>query len=333
MTQLNYTIEDHYLVAIFSSACSIICIIISLCIIILIGLTRIGLNNIHHLLICNTCLASIFYSLVTINNYIYLIYIDWERSDQSCRWRAYFSYIGIAGVLHSYMIQAIARLIFFKYAFRFRWLITSKTHYILMLIQWFEVFLIVLPTVLTEDIKYIPKFLCWIPGERLLHIIYAFIAYYAIPILIIISIYIVIIYQIRKTKENLQNEMILLNNQKKEMRLVRNILILLIIYLSGGVPTMIAIEIPTNKIPYLTGLATQTLSVTLANLFTILLDRELRILVKRKFFPNRSIIPFNNQQNIQSNTQIRQQNNINPNVNNSVLCQLNLQQNQMTPIM
>jgi hypothetical protein len=107
-----YTINEYYVAASLSSAFAFICIIIGIIIVILIWRTKPSLHTVNHLLICNTCIASIVYCVSTINQYIYLIFIPWESSDMSCRWRAYFYYLGITGFMYSYMIQSISRFFF-----------------------------------------------------------------------------------------------------------------------------------------------------------------------------------------------------------------------------
>lgn len=170
----KYTIEDYYISASLSSFFSLISIIICTLILILIWRTKRRLHTIKHLLIYNTCIASIVYCIVTINNYIFLIFIRWDTNDISCRWRDYFAYLGIAGVLHSYMIQAISRSFFNIVSGKYRWLRTLKAHYILIGIQWIVVVCITLPCNTTNDIRFSVNSLCWIPVEYTLHTLYTF---------------------------------------------------------------------------------------------------------------------------------------------------------------
>jgi hypothetical protein len=95
----KYVLEDYYVPAALSYSFAIITIVNSIVILIIICRTKPHLHTINHLLIGNTCIASILYCVVTINIYIFLLFIRWETSDMSCRWRGYFIYAGIAGLL------------------------------------------------------------------------------------------------------------------------------------------------------------------------------------------------------------------------------------------
>ncbi len=276
---MDITIEDYYTPAGLSSGFAVICILISIAIIILVWQTKPRLHTVNHLLICNTCAALILFSMAHINNYVFLIFIPWETSDLGCRWRAYVTYVGMAGTSYSYMIQAISRFFFSVLRVKYRWLTTFKIHYILIFIQWILVFIIISPTVITKDIHFIQYMICFVPSTRLLHIIYAVVVYYIIPVLIIIIIYIYIYYCIRRKKSNATTVGNSLLSQKRDLEVLRNIIILISICLSGGLPTIGALLIP-GKIPLLLALTTQTLSVFLATLFCILLDRELCQVVK-----------------------------------------------------
>ncbi len=94
-----------------------------------------------------------------------------------------------------------------------------------------------------------------------------------------------------------------LNSQKRDLELLRNIVLLLCIYLAGGIPTIIITRIPASKIPHLASFATQTLAVAFANLFTIVLDRELRLVIKGMICRTTRVVPLNNAGNIQQNLQ------------------------------
>jgi hypothetical protein len=124
---------------------------------------------------------------------------------------------------------------------------------------------------------------------------------------VIISIYIYIFYRIIKIKRNSTLIINYLNSQKRDLELLRNIVLLLCIYLAGGIPTIVITRIPENKILHLTSFATQTLAVAFANLFTIVLDRELRLVIKRMICRTTPVVPLNNAGQIQQNLQNKRQ--------------------------
>jgi hypothetical protein len=264
-TGIVYTLEDYYIVASLSVSFCFIALVISIIILVLIWRTKSRLHTVHHLLVCNTCIASILYCITTTNNYLFLIFIRWDTSDMNCRWRAYFAYVGIAGVMYSYLIQAISRFYFSILSSKYRWLATFKTHYILICSQWFVVFLITSSTLITKDITFHLDKLCLINISKTLHVSCAIFAYYIIPLLIIIIIYIYIYHRVRKTKKNAKTMPHSNNNRKRDLEVLRNIVILISIYLGGGLPTIIFFLTPT-KYPYLVNLVTQSLAVAIAKL-------------------------------------------------------------------
>ncbi len=153
---------------------------------------------------------------------------------------------------------------------KYRWLITFKRHYLLICIQWFLVFIIVSLNVLTTDIHFSPTDLCWVPIECKLHTAYTYFAYYVIPIVPILIIYIYIFYRVMKKKRNAINFRTSLNHHKHDLEVLRNIVILISVYLSSGLPTVVA-DSTSSKLPYMLSLVTQVFAVLIANLCTIVL--------------------------------------------------------------
>lgn len=287
------SVKDYYIVSAFSIIFSLMTIFICILILFLIKTNKPRLDTNHHLLICNTCIASILYSIVTINNYIYLIFIFWERSDISCRWRAYFTYVGIAGVMYSYLIQAISSFFYSVLSNNYRWLIGYKTHNILIFLQWIIVFLITLSSLISKDIFYFPNNLCLISMKNIIHVIYAIFAFYVFPLVSIIIIYVYIYYRVKKIQRNRITMRGLMLNEKRDLELLRNISILISIYLGGGLPSILFF-ITQNNILYLLNLVTQSLTVVIASLGIIVLDREIRQVTKNFIKRKRRVVPFIN---------------------------------------
>ncbi|CAF0726675.1 unnamed protein product [Rotaria sp. Silwood1] len=211
---------------------------------------------------CNTCIASIVYCIVQTINYIFLIFVPSETSDVACQWRGYFGYMSISAATYSYLIQAISRLFFSKFSTKYPWLITFKTHYYLILTHWIVVLIIPLSSVITKDIYFRPGLLCWVP---------------------------------LKIKNGSKRAEMILNtvNDKRDLEVFRNIVILLSIYITGGIPTLIFLLF-TIEISYLAGIVTFTLAVTVEKICTILLDRELRQVVWNIIFSRNRVTPFEN---------------------------------------
>lgn len=278
---------NYQLIIPISLCFSLISVIISFGILFLIYLTK-RLHTIAHLLICNTCISSIFYCLIQGINYIYLIFLTSNTSDVSCRYRAYFGYMSIASVIYSYCIQALSRYLFSIFQTNHRWIITFKIHFLIIFLQWIIVLLIPLPALLTKDIYFRPTFLCWVPKEKLLHAIYTLFVYYLIPITLIIIIYINIYYRV-KSIDQTKSESLKIIKQKRNLEILRNICLFIGIYTCGGIPTLIYITTGI-EIFYSISIIFLSLTLTIERICIIIFDREIRIIIRNYFCKTKTTI-------------------------------------------
>ena len=290
-------IEDYYIVCSFSGVCALVAVAISIMILIAVWRTKPSLHTVRHLLVCNTCIASMLYCIVQTVNYVYLIFFPEYTSDISCRWRGYFAYISICGVAYSFLIQAISRMLISIYSRKYRWLIKYKVHRILICIQWFVSILIPLPAIITKDIYFRPNSLCWVPLKRTIHVSYTYTAYYIIPVLSIALIYIFIYYRVQQTVTSAEIRVRSAHNDNRDVKLLRNIFILVAIYLIGGIPTLLFL-VTSIRTLYLIGIVTISLAVAVEKVCTILLDRELRQVIRKLLLKTTRVTPIDNVQMI-----------------------------------
>ena len=283
-------INNYYIVCSLSSAFGLFSVIISMIIVIIIACSRLQLHTVRHLLVANTCIASIVYCTAQTTNYIILIFFPSITDDVACRWRGYFGYMSIVAATYSYLIQSISRLFFTVFSTRHPWLTTFKTHRILIGIHWLTVIIIPLPSVITNDIYFRPGLLCWVPMRSFIHVVYTLLAYYVVPVLATFGIYVYILKYIKKIKK--QTQLIRHTvNEKRDLEVNRNIVILLSIYISGGIPTFLFV-ITSSEVLYLLGIVTFSAVVMIEKLCTIRLDRELRSVVKKMICSRNRVIPF-----------------------------------------
>jgi hypothetical protein len=200
--------------------------------------------------------------------------------------------MSISAATYSYLVQATSRLLFSVFSTKYPWVTTFKVHYILILIHWCIVIVITSPAIITTDIYFRPGLLCWVPFKDTLHMGYTLFAYYVVPI---ISIMIIYIYIYRRIKRTRKSAVIILTttNDKRDLEVLRNIVILLFIYIVGGVPTLIFL-LTDLDIFYLSGIVTFTFTVAVEKICTILLDRELRQVVKEILYSRNRVMPFEN---------------------------------------
>ncbi|CAF1119902.1 unnamed protein product [Adineta ricciae] len=286
---VSSNLEDYRLVALISLIFVLIAVTISAFIFILVWQTKPRLHTINHLLMCNTALATVFYCVTMKVNFAYVLFGQWDTSDLSCRFRAYFAYSGIAGVIYSYLIQAISRFFFSVLSNKYRRLTSFKTHYILIICQWFVVFLVTSPSVVTKDIYFVPHVFCWVPLEHVMHLAYTAFAYYILPVVVIVTIYTYIYVRIRKVRANATAAS--QNSQKRELELLRRIAILLGIYLTSGIP-WILFMVTSIRLIYMINLVSPSVGVSVEKLCTVLLDREMYRIIRAKMRTVTRVTPF-----------------------------------------
>ena len=286
-------IREYYIVCSFTAVFFLIAMAISLTILILVYKTKPRLHTVRHLLICNTAVASILFCIVQTNNYMFLLFIPQGTSDMSCRWRGYFAYLTLCGVLYSFLIQAISRLFISLFSRQYRWLTTFRVHYLLIGIQWFVAIVLPLPAIVTMDIISRPYALCFVPLRRMIHVAYTYIAYYTIPAILICILYIFIYHRVKQMSNRAEIIVRSVNSNKRDLELLRNIVILLSVYLMGGVPTLLFL-FSGLRILYLMGIVSIAFGVATEKVFTVLLDRELRQVVRQLRSKGTRIIPIDN---------------------------------------
>ena len=273
----NRSSANYGILAPISMSFSLISIGISLSILLLICCLK-QFHSVTYLLMCNTCLSSIFFCLVQWINYIYLLFIASNTSDHSCRWRAYFGYMSVVAVIYSYLFQAISRYIFTILSRKFPWMTTWQCHWALLAIYGTMVVLLPLPSIITNDIRFRAGFLCWVPKKAVLHMLYTILLYYLIPIFSILCLYFSISIRLRSHRASTEVR----RRNDRDLRVYRNLMILLSVYILGGVPTLFYV-LTGIEVFYSIGTVTVSLTVTIEKVLSVLIDRQLRNLLKRYF--------------------------------------------------
>lgn len=269
---------DYDIIAPISMTFALIAVVISCFILTIVSLTK-QLHTSAHLLTCNTCIASIVFCLAQCYNYIFLLFITWDHSDKACRRRGYFGYMSIVAVIYSYLLQAISRYFIIVLSTKYRWLTSLKTHLYLMIIGWIVVIIIPLPALVTKDIYFREGFLCWVPKKYMLHVAYTIIAYYLIPILLIISIYISIYIRIHY-KVNTVAIQSGPRRKHRDFEVFRNIMILFGIYILGAVPSIFYM-LAGIELFYSIGIVSVSLTVAIEKFVSIFFIREIRTILKK----------------------------------------------------
>ncbi len=148
-----------------------------------------------------------------------------------------------------------------------------------------------LSSIITTDIVFRPFKLCLVAMKYKIHVLYLLIIGYIIPFLTIAILYTIIYRHIARSTANFQRT---LHGAKRDRELARNILILLSIFVFGGIPTVIYI-IVSNEIEsvptifYLIVITVPSVAVAVEKTMTIVLNKDIRKTLKLRWitsFPN-----------------------------------------------
>ncbi|CAF1334096.1 unnamed protein product [Adineta steineri] len=279
LNSVNIDLSVSMIVCILSV---IISTIACLLIIILIIITR-NLHSSTNLLVSSTCLSTLFYLVIsTLNAFIF--YTASVSTDWSCRIRGYLYYFSLSIVIYSYMIQAVSRL-FWTVLYKHRYLLSMKCHIYLIIFKVSISFLLPLSTIITKDIVYRPFELCLVPMKHTFHIFYLLTIGFIIPIVIISIVYGIIYYYIVHATANFRQT---LHGTKRDVKLARNILILLGIFLFGGFPTVLYIIVSNTvetapSVLFLIAITTPSMAIAIEKIMTIVLNRDIRQVFKLRW--------------------------------------------------
>jgi len=166
-----------------------------------------------------------------------------------------------------------------------------KCHIYLIISQISLSFILPLSSIITKDIVFRPFKLCLVAMKYKIHVLYLLTIGYIIPLLTIAILYTIIYRHIARSTANFQRS---LHGAKRDSELARNILILLSIFVFGGIPTVIYI-IVSNEIEsvptifYLIAITVPSIAVAVEKTMTIVLNKDIRKTLKLRWitsFPN-----------------------------------------------
>jgi len=229
-----------------------------------------------NVLVCNTCVTTFLY-LITAIVEISIFYYGIIISDFWCKTQAYLNFVFLTSLMYSYVIQAISRL-FFTMFYKYRYLLNYKCHFMLIICQVILSFLIPLPNIITQNIGFRPLKLCINPMKYLFQVFYFYTFLFFIPFIVVIIIYIVILRRAIQSSLNVQHSWLRI---RRDVELVRNILIILTIYLLSELPAMIyfilSIQlVPTSKAFYMFAATLPSISTAFEKISVIILNKEIR---------------------------------------------------------
>lgn len=252
------------------------------------------LHSPANLLICNTCLATILhFIIVTIK--ICLFYTGSILSEWECRILAYLAYSFLHLVCYSYVIQALSRLFVIVFH-QHRQFLQYKFHLILILCQILISFLGALSVLITKDVVFRSYNMCYVSSTRIIHVAAFFISAFIAPFAMIIIIYTIIYCRVIRSTAFIRQSS---RETKRDVQLMRNILIVFLVFLSAGIPTIIYMIITytiksSSRGFYMMPLLGTPFAVVIQKICLILLNQDIRK-AARKLFEDLHLIRPSNQ--------------------------------------
>ncbi|CAF4173598.1 unnamed protein product [Adineta steineri] len=181
-------------------ASAIIGIFLCLLIIIII-VTHRQCHTVTNVLTCNTCVAITLYFTFRIVTSIYGLRQDSQDYNQpACIFRAYCSLALCTALCYSYSIQAISRL-FFAVLYKYKYLLTWRTHCILIAINWLvSVIIPIKPFFHHDGFGYEEESRSCVVTPKIVSIsAYVVVLIFVIPLNIVTIVYGVILYRVRQS--------------------------------------------------------------------------------------------------------------------------------------
>jgi hypothetical protein len=211
-------------------------------------------SNVSILLTCNTYFDALLLSSMMLLMYSYNLQGNLNPSisfgGRWCQIRTYFVHVCFCAFYYSFVLQAIFRL--FRIVFyRHKTLQSYGVFILAIIIQWILSFLFILPNILLNDFQYLSdEYNCWIAFQNIRGLIMATMNIYNNPLSIIFTMYTQIIRYTRRTVHIQQRRQ---KSNKRDIIVLKRIVILVFITVGIGLPTVIIVLIyiiTKNVIPY-----------------------------------------------------------------------------------
>ena len=274
MSRLNELVDVRIIFSLFLVHV-IIALVLCHFILFIIAFTK-TLHSPANLLLCNTCFATILHFIITTIQ-ICLFYTESILGDWWCRILAYLTYSFLHMVCYSYVIQALSRLLFIAFH-QHHYFLQYKFHFILVICQILISFLTLLSSLVTKDVVFRSFQMCYIQPTRVLHVAASFVTGYIAPFGIIIIIYTIIYCRVIRSSAFLRGRS---HETKRDLQVMRNILVLFLVFLSAGIPSIIYMIITYTRHSssvslYMMPLLGTPFAVVVEKICLIFLNHEIR---------------------------------------------------------
>ncbi len=201
-------------------------------------------SNVSILLTLNTYFNLLLVCSIMLVTYSYNLRGNLDSSisfgGRWCQIRTYFAYVSFCALYYSFVLQAVFRL--FRIIFYKRKILQSFGIFLIgIILQWIVSFLCILPNLLLDDFQYLPwDYNCWIAFQNIRGLIMVTVFIYNNPLTIIFTIYIQII---RYTRRSTHIREIRQHANKRDLIILKRIVILVFIIVGIGLPTVAVVLI------------------------------------------------------------------------------------------
>ena len=198
-------------------------------------------------LVCNSCVASLFFDVILSIQIPSLFQVDQHErqgfQSTPCRIRGFLFLFACTEKMYSYLIQAISRY-FITVLYKRKSLLTYRTNGSLILASWIHSFvlaagMLISPVAFQYEVE---SRLC-VMTSKVFHTSFtAMVLAFVVPVSIIIFLYLNILWRTVLTNQ-IQPDAVSKRNNKRNLTVFQNILILLTIPFVGGSPFLLSIII------------------------------------------------------------------------------------------
>ena len=187
----------------------------------------------------NSCVAEIVYSSCMLSIVVFTLENDIKRrafQDELCLFRDYLGFVGTALLLYSFTLQALYRHIIVVYPTRLSWQ-SVRVQSTLICFSWLFCIIPLLPSLLMGSATYdVDNQACILPFKLSSPIIYNVTVVYLIPVSIIIFIYSKLVRYVHQVSTHATSSAHTLQQARRELVMVRRIIITVGILLIFGIP-------------------------------------------------------------------------------------------------
>jgi len=247
-------LSDVFFTIIFSLSIASQIIGLILCFLtILIVSTHRECHNFTNVLTCNTCVAVGLLFIFGITDSYYALHQDWQYNQPACIFRAYCTLALCTALCYSYSIQAISRL-FFAVLYKHRYLLTWRTHWILIIINWtVSIIIPIRPLFYPNGFRLeVESRICVVTPKIVSISMYVVAIIFLIPLNVVTIVYGLILHRVRQSSRRIalvKPDVIIITaqpnvhlpNGKRELKLIQNMLVQSGLISLGGILYLILV--------------------------------------------------------------------------------------------